>query len=210
MYPVGSYYISSNSTSPASAFGGTWEQVQGLVDEIPSLSDRIDVLEGYNLNTRMSSMENRLAVFLDAKTGDYSINSTVVNDLTSSDQCQSNTISKWNNFYLNVTTKAAISANTSTTLCTIPASTINVVGETYVVGIGKAGSVIVRTLFDTWEKEEGVVQINSPSAIASGTNIIINMAFPVTVDEEETSSSDSGSQASPSASATVYVWHRIA
>lgn len=27
-YPVGSYYISSNSTSPATLFGGTWTQIQ--------------------------------------------------------------------------------------------------------------------------------------------------------------------------------------
>lgn len=27
-YPVGAYYISSNSTSPATLFGGTWERVQ--------------------------------------------------------------------------------------------------------------------------------------------------------------------------------------
>lgn len=28
VYPVGSIYISTNSTSPASLFGGTWEQIQ--------------------------------------------------------------------------------------------------------------------------------------------------------------------------------------
>ena len=29
-YPVGSIYMSVNSTSPASLFGGTWEQINGL------------------------------------------------------------------------------------------------------------------------------------------------------------------------------------
>ena len=29
IYPVGAVYISANSTSPASLFGGTWEQVKG-------------------------------------------------------------------------------------------------------------------------------------------------------------------------------------
>ena len=29
VYPVGSIYISVNSTSPATLFGGTWEQIQG-------------------------------------------------------------------------------------------------------------------------------------------------------------------------------------
>ena len=28
-YPIGSLYISDNSTSPASLFGGTWEQING-------------------------------------------------------------------------------------------------------------------------------------------------------------------------------------
>lgn len=28
VYPVGSYYMSDNSTSPASLFGGTWERIQ--------------------------------------------------------------------------------------------------------------------------------------------------------------------------------------
>lgn len=27
VYPIGSYYISDNSTSPASIFGGGWEQL---------------------------------------------------------------------------------------------------------------------------------------------------------------------------------------
>ena len=29
LYPVGAVYISANSTSPASLFGGTWEQIHG-------------------------------------------------------------------------------------------------------------------------------------------------------------------------------------
>lgn len=29
IYPIGSIYKSTNSTSPASMFGGTWEQIQG-------------------------------------------------------------------------------------------------------------------------------------------------------------------------------------
>lgn len=29
IYPVGSYYISNNSTSPAGKFGGTWSQITG-------------------------------------------------------------------------------------------------------------------------------------------------------------------------------------
>lgn len=29
VYPVGSIYVSVNSTSPATLFGGTWEQIQG-------------------------------------------------------------------------------------------------------------------------------------------------------------------------------------
>ena len=29
LYPVGAVYISANSTSPASLFGGTWEQIRG-------------------------------------------------------------------------------------------------------------------------------------------------------------------------------------
>ena len=28
MHPVGSYYLSENATSPASLFGGTWEQIK--------------------------------------------------------------------------------------------------------------------------------------------------------------------------------------
>ena len=28
MYPVGSYYLSDDSTSPASLFGGEWEQIK--------------------------------------------------------------------------------------------------------------------------------------------------------------------------------------
>ena len=28
IYPVGSFYMSANSTSPASLFGGTWEQIK--------------------------------------------------------------------------------------------------------------------------------------------------------------------------------------
>ena len=31
MHPVGSYYLSENSTSPASLFGGTWEQMKDRV-----------------------------------------------------------------------------------------------------------------------------------------------------------------------------------
>ena len=28
MHPIGSYYLSENATSPASLFGGTWEQMK--------------------------------------------------------------------------------------------------------------------------------------------------------------------------------------
>lgn len=31
IYPVGSYYISNSSTSPATRFGGTWTQITGRV-----------------------------------------------------------------------------------------------------------------------------------------------------------------------------------
>ena len=29
IYPIGSIYMSTNSTSPATLFGGTWEQIKG-------------------------------------------------------------------------------------------------------------------------------------------------------------------------------------
>ena len=36
LYPVGSCYFSTNSTSPATLFGGTWEALSGYVKIVPS------------------------------------------------------------------------------------------------------------------------------------------------------------------------------
>lgn len=77
IYPVGSIYMSVNSTSPETLFGGTWEQIQGrfllgasstyaagstggkathtlTVDEMPSHTHKLDGYEGDGATTGWS------------------------------------------------------------------------------------------------------------------------------------------------------------
>ena len=62
IYPVGAVYISVNSTSPATLFGGTWEAMNsGSVVKLPVSDSDFGVYAGSSAHTPLASKEqNRL------------------------------------------------------------------------------------------------------------------------------------------------------
>lgn len=52
-YPIGSIYISVNSTNPTTFFGGTWEQIKGrfLLGQGANVSNTTNYWGTYNANT---------------------------------------------------------------------------------------------------------------------------------------------------------------
>ena len=80
LYPVGSIYISVNSTNPSNYFGGTWERIKGKFllaadDNIYKLGDTGGEAEHTLTISEMPSHIHTLTPFVDIRQGDGQTNS---------------------------------------------------------------------------------------------------------------------------------------
>ena len=77
VYPVGSVYISVNSTSPASLFGGTWELIQNKfllgTDDLVNIGNTGGEATHILTTQEMPSHEHRVIVIPEGSSSNYAI-----------------------------------------------------------------------------------------------------------------------------------------
>lgn len=98
----------------------------------------------------------------------------------------SNTSNGWTILVLLGQMSSSLSANTSKTLVKIPKATVDIIGSTYITGLGgstKRNSVceFILNTYGLDENNKGSISMRSGAALQSGDNIAVTFAFPVTL-----------------------------